>query len=137
MVVNDNIKVSVCIPVYGVEKYIERCARSLFEQTMSDGIEFIFVNDCTPDKSIEILEKVLAEYPHRKKQTQIINHEKNSGLVAARKTGLAHATGEYIIHCDSDDWVDVDFYQVMYETAINNNADVVKNNLDFDILLKF
>ena len=55
----NRIKVSVCIPVYGVEKYIEKCARSLFEQTMTDNIEFIFVNDCTPDKSIEVLEKVL------------------------------------------------------------------------------
>ena len=120
-----SVKVSVCIPVYGVEKYIERCARSLFEQTMRDGIEFIFVNDCTPDKSIEILEKVLAEYPHRKKQTQIINHEKNSGLVAARKTGLAHATGEYIIHCDSDDWVELNMYEKMYHAAKAADADMV------------
>ena len=91
-------RVSVCIPVYGVEKYIERCARSLFEQTMTDGIEFIFVNDCTKDNSIEILEKVLEEYPHRKEQVKIIHHEKNRGLVAARNTGLEHATGDYIIH---------------------------------------
>ena len=119
------IKVSVCIPVYGVEQYIERCARSLFEQTMRDGIEFIFVNDCTPDKSIEILEQVLSEYPYRKEQTKIIHHKKNGGLVAARKTGLSHASGEYIIHCDSDDWVDLEFYETMYRTAVKNNADVV------------
>ena len=119
-----SVKVSVCIPVYGVEKYIERCIRSLFEQTMRDGIEFIFVNDCTPDKSIEILERVLSEYPHRKAQTKIIHHEKNGGLVAARKTGLAHASGEYIIHCDSDDWVDKNYYETMYETAVKHNADV-------------
>ena len=120
-----SVKVSVCIPVYGVEKYIERCARSLFEQTMREGIEFIFVNDCTPDKSIEILERVLSEYPHRKAQTEIIHHEKNSGLVAARKTGLAHASGEYIIHCDSDDWVELDMYEKMYLAAKENDADMV------------
>ncbi|MBQ9772373.1 MAG: glycosyltransferase family 2 protein [Lentisphaeria bacterium] len=120
-----NIKVTVCIPVYGVENYIERCARSLFEQTMRDGIEFIFVNDCTKDRSIEILEQVLAEYPHRKEQTRIIYHEKNRGLVAARNTGLAYASGEYIIHCDSDDWVDSNLYETMYLTAVNNNADIV------------
>ena len=119
-----SIKVSVCIPVYGVEKYIERCARSLFEQTMRDGIEFIFVNDCTPDKSIEILEQVLSEYPHRKEQTKIIHHEHNKGLVGARNTGLSHASGEYIIHCDSDDWVDKNYYGTMYETAVKHNADV-------------
>ena len=118
-------KVSVCIPVYGVEKYIERCARSLFEQTMRDGIEFVFVNDCTPDKSIEILEQVLSEYPHRKEQTKIVHHESNKGLVGARNTGLTHAVGEYIIHCDSDDWVELDMYEKMYNAAKENDADMV------------
>ena len=120
-----NVKISVCIPVYGVEKYIERCARSLFEQTMTDGIEFIFVNDCTKDKSIEILEQVLSEYPQRKDQVKIIHHEKNGGLVAARNTGLKHATGDYIIHCDSDDWVDLNMYETMYNKAIETDADMV------------
>ena len=120
-----NIKVSVCIPVYGVEKYIGKCARSLFEQTMQDGIEFVFVNDCTPDKSIEILEQVLSEYPHRKEQTKIVHHESNKGLVGARNTGLAHAIGEYIIHCDSDDWVELDMYEKMYNAAKENDADMV------------
>ena len=119
-----SIKVSVCIPVYGVEKYIEKCARSLFEQTMRDGIEFIFVNDCTKDRSIEILEQVLAEYPHRKEQTRIIHHKKNRGLIAARNTGLAYASGEYIIHCDSDDWVELDMYEKLYNTAQRNNSDI-------------
>lgn len=120
-----NAKVSVCIPIYGVEKYIERCARSLFEQTMTDGIEFIFVNDCTKDKSIEILEQVLSDYPQRKEQVKIIHHEENGGLVAARNTGLKHATGDYIIHCDSDDWVDLNMYEAMYNKAIETNADMV------------
>ena len=126
--VNENIKVSVCIPVFGVEKYIERCARSLFEQTMQEGIEFIFVNDCTPDRSIELLRQVLEEYPHRKEQVKILHHEKNRGLVAARKTGLAAACGDYIIHCDSDDWVDKDFYEKMYLKAVEEEADVVYCN---------
>lgn len=121
----EKIKISVCVPIYGVEKYIERCARSLFEQTMIDGIEFIFVNDCTKDKSIEILEAVLAEYPQRKDQVRIIHHEKNSGLVAARNTGLKHAAGDYIIHCDSDDWVDLNMYENMYNKAVECDADMV------------
>ena len=122
---SNRVKVSVCIPVYGVEKYIERCARSLFEQTMKEDIEFIFVNDCTKDKSIEILEQVLSEYPGRKNQVKIIHHEKNKGLVAARKTGLAYASGDYIIHCDSDDWVDLNMYETMYNKVIEANADMV------------
>lgn len=80
-------KVSVIIPVYGVEKYIERCARSLFEQTLDD-IEFIFVNDCTLDNSINVLETTLEEYPKRKSQVQIINFEQNQGAAKAREIGM-------------------------------------------------
>lgn len=121
---NDMPKVSVIIPVYGVEKYIERCARSLFEQTLDD-IEYIFVDDSTPDNSISILRKVLSEYPNREKQVKILRHEKNKGLAQARQTGLKIASGEYIAHCDSDDWVDVHMYEEMYNKAIEEDADVV------------
>ena len=117
-------KVSVITPVYGVEKYIERCARSLFEQTLED-IEFIFVDDCTPDKSIEILKNILEEYPHRKNQVIIHRMEKNSGQAAVRKWGMLNATGDYVIHCDSDDWVDVTMYEKMYNKAIEEKSDLV------------
>ena len=119
------IKVSVCVPVYGVEKYIERCARSLFEQTMKEGIEFIFVDDCTPDRSMEILERVREEYPERIRQVKIVRHPENQGLTGARNTALKEAEGEYIIHCDSDDWVDRELYGKMYEAAKEAEADVV------------
>lgn len=117
-------KVSVIIPVYGVEKYIERCARSLFEQTLND-IEFIFVNDCSPDNSINMLEVILEEYPKRKSQAQIINFEQNQGAAKAREIGIKAATGEYVIHCDSDDWVDCHIYEKLYNEAILNNSDIV------------
>lgn len=120
-----NIKVSVLIPVYGVEKYIERCARSLFEQTMKEGIEFIFTNDCTKDRSIEILNEVLAEYPNRQSQVRIINHDTNQGLAVARVTGVKAASGEYVIHCDSDDWVEPNMYELMYAKAKETDADIV------------
>ena len=119
------ISVSVLIPVYGVEKYIERCARSLFEQTMRDGIEFIFVNDCTPDRSMEILVGTLGEYPEREHQVTIINHSENRGIAAARKTGFRASRGEYIIYCDSDDWADPRMYELMYDEAKRTNADIV------------
>lgn len=96
------MKVSILIPVYGVEKYIERCARSAFEQTYKD-LEYIFVDDCTQDKSIEILKRVLDDYPDRKGQVKIIKHEKNGGLSVARNTALDAATGDYIYYLDSDD----------------------------------
>ena len=117
-------KVSVIIPIYGVEKYIERCARSLFEQTL-DEIEYIFVDDKTKDNSLKILEEVISNYPNRKKQITILHHDVNKGLPQARKTGVLEATGEYIAHCDSDDWVDHDMYRAMYERGKIEDADVV------------
>ena len=121
-------KVSVIIPVYGVEKYIERCARSLFEQTLDD-IEYIFVDDCTPDKSIEILERIIEEYrPRFTGERKVVRIERmftNSGLAAVRKHGIQFSTGDYVIHCDSDDWVDTDMYRLMYEEAKRTDADIV------------
>lgn len=121
---NKNPLVSVIVPIYGVEPYIEKCARSLFEQSL-ENMEFIFVNDCTPDKSVEILRQVIEEYPRRYLQIQIIEHEENRGLAMARNSGLLIAKGEYIIHCDSDDWVELDMYEKMYEKALEKNADIV------------
>lgn len=120
-------KVSVIIPVYGVERYIVRCAISLFEQTLDD-MQFIFVDDCTPDKSIILLKSVIEKYPNRKEQIIILHHEKNEGLPVARQTGIKVALGDYIAHCDSDDWVDRDIYEKMYNAAIGHSADVVVCN---------
>ena len=77
-----NIKVSILVPIYGVEKYIERCVRSLLEQSFTD-IEYIFVNDCTKDSSMVILNKLIKEYEEKKGSIKIINHEKNGGLAAS------------------------------------------------------
>lgn len=118
------IGVSVIVPIYKVENYIERCAISLFEQTLED-IEFIFVDDKSPDRSIEILYKVLSKYPAQKERVTIVHHSQNLGLAMARETGFRRASGRYIIHCDSDDWVDKNMYEAMYHTAINENADIV------------
>lgn len=117
-------KVSIVVPIYGVEKYIERCARSLFEQTFED-IEYIFVNDCTKDASIEVLQSVIEEYPHRKDQIKFLHHDVNKGLPQARKTGILASTGEYIINFDSDDWVDTNTIEKLYNKALEDNADLV------------
>lgn len=117
-------KVSIVIPTYKAEKYIERCVRSLFEQTL-DSIEYIFIDDCSPDNSIAVMQKVLEEYPQRKDQVKVIRHEVNQGVGAARNHGVAACTGDYIIHCDPDDWVDINMYEAMYNKAIETNADMV------------
>lgn len=117
-------KVSVIIAVYGAERYIERCAVSLFEQSLED-IEYIFINDCTQDRSIEVLESVIERYSHRKDQIKVVNMPVNSGQAAVRRRGIELATGQFIIHCDSDDWVDSSMYSDMYNCAIENDADIV------------
>ncbi len=96
--------ISILVPIYGVEKYIERCSRSLFGQTYFN-IEYIFVDDCTKDNSIGILKKVLMDYPLRAKKVKIVSHSTNRGLSAARNTALTHAEGAYIMHVDSDDYL--------------------------------
>ena len=116
------MKVSVITPIYNVEPYIERCARSLMEQTLAD-VEFIFVDDCSPDDSIGVLRRVLAEYPSR--HAVVLTHATNRGLPAARNTGLAHATGEYVFHCDSDDYMEPGALFSMYQSAQANDADIV------------
>ena len=125
MISNARVKVSVCVPVYKVEAYVERCARSLFEQTMKDGIEFIFVDDCSPDGSMDVIRRVLDSYPERKAQVRFVRHEVNKGRVAARWSGIRIATGEYVTNCDSDDSVDPDLYERMYAAAKSNSVDVV------------
>lgn len=121
-------KVSVLVPVYGVEKYIERCVRSLFEQTLDD-MEFIFVDDCTPDRSIDILKTIIEEYrlrfAEKKYSVRIERMSTNSGLAAVRRHGIQFCTGDFIAHCDSDDWVDLNMYQRMYEQVIKEKADVI------------
>ena len=117
-------KVSVIIPVYNAEHFIERCARSLFLQTL-DEIQFIFIDDCSSYNSIILLKEVLEKYPNRKSTTIIVRHQYNRGVSAARNTGLKYAKGEYIAYCDSDDFVAESMYEDMYNRALNTNADAV------------
>lgn len=116
-------KVSVIVPIYGVEKYIEQCVRSLMEQTLDD-IEYIFINDCTPDNSMKILNDTLIQYPARLKNVVIYNNDQNSGQAITRRKGIMLATGEYVIHCDPDDWVDCDWLESLYNEAKYNEADI-------------
>lgn len=113
--------VSVIVPIYGVEAYIGRCAESLMAQTYP-AIQFIFVNDGTEDRSMEVLAGVLKQYPQR--NVSIIN-KANAGLPQARATGLAAAEGEYILHVDSDDWVEPDLVERVVEKAMETGADLV------------
>lgn len=120
-----DIAISVIVPVYKVERFISRCANSLFSQSMRNRIEFIFVDDASPDKSIDILEQCLAHHSERRMQVKILHHTKNLGLPAARNTGLKVANGEYVYHCDSDDFLEIQALEQMYATIREHDADIV------------
>ena len=112
------IKVSVIIPVFNTEKYISKCLSSLVNQTLDD-IEIICVNDGSTDNSLEIIEKIA----NNDARIKIINQEhKKQG--AARNAGLRIAEGEYIGFVDSDDWIDLNYYEMLYNTAKKYDADI-------------
>jgi len=121
------VKVSVIIPVYQVEQFLECSVRSLMEQSLED-MEFIFVDDASTDKSLAVLESILDRYPHRKPVVRIVRNERNKGVHWARKTGVDLAVGEYVGFCDPDDWCEPDMFEKMYMTACGQNADIVVNN---------
>lgn len=116
------LKVSIIVPVYGAEKYIARSAKSLFSQTYSN-IEYVFVNDCTPDKSIDVLRNVIKEFTYREQQIKIIEHFQNGGSASARNTGLHNATGDYLMWVDADDFLDNDAIQKCVDQI--GDADII------------
>lgn len=118
----EKILVTVIVPIYNVEKYIERCADSLFKQTL-EQIEFIFVDDCSQDNSVQVLNEVHGNFPNR--LYIVIRNENNMGVSYSRSLGISRAKGEYLAFCDSDDWVEPDMYNQMYNAAKKRNADIL------------
>lgn len=114
------MKLSVIIPVYNTEAYLEECLGSLVGQTLDD-LEILVVDDGSTDGSLKIAESFQAQYPQKVK----VFTKENGGQASARNVALAQAQGEFLGFVDSDDWVDVTMYQQMYETAVKENADIV------------
>jgi len=114
-----NANVSVTIPVYNTSRYLRKCLDSLVSQTLKD-IEFVIVDDGSTDDSGDICD----EYAAKDNRFKVI-HQKNGGLWKARQTGLDVANGDYIIVCDSDDWVESDMYEKLYDKAKESDADIV------------
>ncbi len=114
-------KVSVVVPFYNVENYIEKCLDSLSKQTLKD-MEVIIVNDGSLDKSYQIAEKYVKNFP------EIFRYyrKENGGLSDARNFGINHAKGEYIAFLDSDDYVELDTYELMYNKAVKSGSDYIE-----------
>lgn len=117
------MKLSIIVPVYNTEKYIDKCLHSLVIQTLED-IEIIVVNDGSTDKSQLIIDKYKDEFPDKLK----VYTKKNGGLSDARNFGLTFAKGRYIGFVDSDDFVDKNMYKILFELAVKENADIAECN---------
>ena len=113
-----NPKVSVVVPIYNVETYLRKCVNSILAQTLED-IEIILVDDGSPDCCGEIAD----EYAQKDDRVKVI-HQENAGLGPARNTGIMNAEGEYIGFVDSDDWVDPQMFEELYNAATHCNADI-------------
>ncbi len=122
--VKDNIdtkkKVSIIVPIYNVEKYLNKCLDSIKNQTYQN-IEVLMVDDCSPDKSYKIAKK----YEQEDKRFKYIKREKNGGLSAARNTGIDNASGDYLCFIDSDDWISENYVSHLIKKASDDNADIV------------
>ena len=118
------VKVSFVVAMYNVAAYIEECVRSLCKQTLDD-IEIIVVDDCSTDNGAEVVMRTMEEYPKRRSQFRLIRHGHNTGVKEVRRDGVYQAQGEYIIHIDGDDYVDVRMAELMYSKAVEVDADIV------------
>lgn len=116
------IKVSILVPFYNVEKYVGRCVESLFTQTYQN-IEYVFVNDCTPDKSAEVIRYYIEKY-HIAHRCKMITHQQNQGISASRNDCLDNMTGDYFLFVDSDDYIDKDMVELLVDAAIKEDADI-------------
>lgn len=119
-------KITVCIPVYNVEQYIKRCLESILNQSFKD-LEVVVVNDCTPDKSMDIVR----QYAEVDDRIRIIEHEVNHGLMVARRTAYMAAVGDYITFCDSDDSLPFGAIENLYNEAVKTDADIVSGVIEY------
>ena len=128
----DKYRISLIVPIYGVEKYIAKFAESALDQTYQD-LQFIFVNDGTKDRSMEILRDLIANrYAHLQSRIVIVDKE-NGGLPSARKAGLDVAEGEYVLFADSDDWMETDAVEKVMAKADETHADIIY----FDLIKEY
>ena len=118
------MKITILVPVYGVEKYIAECAESLFQQTCRE-IEYIFCDDCTHDRSIEVLQGIIDKYPERKPHVKIVRNESNRGIGATRAHLLSEVNSDYFFFADSDDILPLNAIELLAKRMQETNVDIV------------
>ena len=118
------MKISIIVPIYNVEPYITDCLQSVMRQTYEGSLECILVDDCGSDNSMEIVERMIAEY-NGLIEFKVLHHEHNRGLSAARNTGMDAAKGEYVYFLDSDDWISDDCIEKLARPLQEEKVDIV------------
>ncbi len=124
------MKISIVIPIYNVEQYIEDCLKSVAAQTYEGEMECIIIDDCTPDNSCVIIERFISEHKEGNISYTLLHHSENRGLSAARNTGIDAATGDYIYFLDSDDEITPKCIELLVEPLKNKKYDFVIGNYE-------
>ena len=124
MNMDQQIKVSILMPIFKVEQYLEKTLDSIFTQTYP-YLEYVFVNDCSPDNSLQVLTNTINKYGLKGEQYTIITHEKNEGIAVSRTDCIAHAKGDYVYFVDSDDWIEKDSVEQMVFATKDGMIDIV------------
>ena len=122
-----SIKVSILIPIFRVEKYVEECLRSVFEQTY-ENIEYVLVNDATPDNSMQVVRDIIMKYPKRKQSVIVLENETNKGIAFTRNRLLQNASGDFIYFVDSDDFIEKETVEKFVDAVQNSDVDIVRCN---------
>ena len=121
----DNIiRVTILMPIYKVEQYLEKTLNSIFSQTYP-YLDYVFVNDCSPDNSLQILKDAIIKYKIEKNKFTIINHFRNEGIAVSRADCIANAKGDYVYFVDSDDWIEENTVEQMVSATNGGAVDIV------------
>lgn len=121
----DEIRLTVVVPFFNTRRHIGECVHSLMRQSLSHGIEYVFVDDCSTDGTADEIAAIVKAYPQRHAQVVMLRNDANRGSAYARQRGMDAARGEFVVHCDADDWVEPEMYAKMLRVADSTGADVV------------
>lgn len=128
---DQSIRVSILMPIFKVEQYLEKALDSVFTQTYQN-IDFVFVNDCSPDNSFQVLKNTIDKHGIDESRYKIIIHEKNEGIAKSRADCLMNAEGEYVLFVDSDDWIEPEMVETMLDATDNGQIDIVGSDIKSD-----
>lgn len=127
------IRVSILMPVYKVEQYLKKTLDSIFAQTYQN-IDYVFVNDCSPDNSLQVLKDTIREHGIDESRYVIVNHKQNEGIAVSRADCIANAKGDYVLFVDSDDWIEPEMVETLLNATSKGQIDIIGSDISSDFL---